>query len=375
MSRSIPFLDLKAGYEELKQDIDEAISAVLSGGWYIGGDALATFEQEFATYTESDHCVGVGNGLDALTLSLKALGIGAGDKVIVPVHTFIASYLAIVNLGATPVPVACGEDYLINIDAIAPAITPRTKAIMPVHLYGNPCHMAGILATAKKHNLYVIEDAAQCHGARYEGKRIGAMGDVCCWSFYPGKNLGAFGDGGAITTNNHDLANYIRILSNYGAKEKYIHTEIGGNSRLDPIQAAILSVKLKYLDQWNQRRQQLAHYYLSALSEYSGYITLPTVSLDYDAQHVWHLFVVQVNNRERVMHGLNQSGIITQIHYPYLCTNHDCFTQLKERYANAFSTEKEWIPKILSLPISPHHSEEQIHYVAETLMQYAASDE
>jgi len=252
----IPFLDLGAAYRELKTEIDAAVHRVLDSGWYILGPEVEAFEAEWAAFCEADHAVGVANGLDALILALRALDIGAGDEVIVPSNTYVATWLAVTAVGARPVPV---EPDLAthNIDParIAAAISPATRALLPVHLYGQPADLDPILTIARQHGLTVIEDAAQAHGARYKGQRIGAHGDVVCWSFYPGKNLGAQGDGGAVTTNRADLADRISVLRNYGSRVKYVNEVQGVNSRLDPIQAAVLRAKLRHLDAWTERRR------------------------------------------------------------------------------------------------------------------------
>jgi dTDP-4-amino-4,6-dideoxygalactose transaminase len=264
----IPFLDLQAAYLELKPEIDAAISRVLNSGWYILGPEVEAFEEEWAAYCGASHAVGVGNGLDALTLALRALEIGPGDEVIVPSNTYIATWLAVSAVGATPVPVEPNPStYNIDPTLIPDALTPRTKALLPVHLYGQPADLDPILALARQHNLAVVEDAAQAHGARYKSKRIGAHGDVVCWSFYPGKNLGALGDAGAITTRRADIADRIRMMRNYGSREKYVNDVQGVNSRLDPIQAAVLRVKLKVLDEWNDRRKSIASLYTQHLDD------------------------------------------------------------------------------------------------------------
>ena len=255
----IPFLDLKAPYLELKQELDEAIARVISSGWFIGGADVDKFEAEYATYCGTAQCVGVANGLDALHIALRAMDVGPGDEVIVPSNTYIATWLAVSQCGAIPIPVEPLEStYNIDPSRIEAAITPRSKAIIPVHLYGQPADLDPILEIARKHGLKILEDAAQAHGARYKGKRIGGHGDAVAWSFYPGKNLGALGDGGAVTTNNSEIADRIRVLRNYGSRVKYVNEVRGYNSRLDPIQAAVLRVKLKYLDVWNARRSALS---------------------------------------------------------------------------------------------------------------------
>ena len=256
---TVPFLDLQAGYLELKEEIDAAVARVLQSGWYILGPEVSAFEEEFASYCGADHCIGVGNGLEALHLALLAMGIGPGHEVIVASNTFIATWLAVSMAGAVPVPVE-PDPATHNLDPgrMEAAITERTKAILPTHLYGQPADLDPILDIARRHGLKVLEDAAQAHGARYKGKRVGGHGDAVAWSFYPGKNLGAFGDGGAVTTNDADLASRIRTLGNYGSREKYVNEVRGFNSRLDPLQAAVLSVKLRYLDEWNARRRAVA---------------------------------------------------------------------------------------------------------------------
>jgi dTDP-4-amino-4,6-dideoxygalactose transaminase len=309
----VPFLDLKASYIEIQPEIDAAIKRVLESGLYILGEEVSSFEREFSSYCEASYCVGLANGLDALHLALLALGVKEGDEVIVPSNTYIATWLAVSHCGATPVPVE-PDSATYNIDParIEAAITPLTKVILPVHLYGQPADMDAILAIARKHGLKVLEDAAQAHGARYKGKRLGAHGDVVAWSFYPGKNLGAFGDGGAITTDDKEIANCIRVLSNYGSRVKYINDVQGFNSRLDPMQAAILSVKLKYLDVWNDRRKKNAKQYLDEIKNPN--IVLPEIIDAVDP--VWHLFVVRHPKRAFLQSALKEFGIDTGIHYP-----------------------------------------------------------
>ena len=258
----IPVLDVGATYEELRSDIDRAVREVLESGWYIGGRSVEGFEEQYARYCGAAHCVGTGNGLEALALSLRALGVGPGDEVIVPANTYIATWLAVSMVGATPVPVEPDEaTHCIDPGLIPAAITERTRCIMPVHLYGHPCAMDDIMAVARAHDLLVVEDAAQAHGATICGRKIGSHGDAVAWSFYPTKNLGAFGDAGAVTTNRADIAERLRLLRNYGSETKNVHDIKGVNSRLDPVQAAILSVKLKHLDEWQERRQQVARRY------------------------------------------------------------------------------------------------------------------
>lgn len=346
----IPFLDLKAPYLELQQEIDEAIARVVSSGWYVGGAEVDQFEIDYAAYCGANHAVGVANGLDALHLALRALDVGPGDEVIVPSNTYIATWLAVSQCGATPVPVEPdARTYNIDPTCIEAAITSRTKVILPVHLYGQPADMEPILVIARKHGLRVLEDGAQAHGARYKGKRIGAHGDVVAWSFYPGKNLGAFGDGGAITTNDAIIADRIRVLRNYGSRVKYVNEVQGFNSRLDPIQAAALRVKLKVLDVWNARRLEIASRYQKELTK-TGLI-LPYVPEW--AGPAWHLFVVLHPKRELLQKKLADAGVGSLIHYPippHLQEAYAFFKFSKGKFPRAEKIANECI----SLPIGPH---------------------
>lgn len=310
----IPFLDLKSLYLELKTDLDEAYQRVMLSGWYILGAELEAFEGEFAAYCGVRHCIGVGNGLEALHLILRAMGIGQGDEVIVPANTYIATWLAVTYAGAVPIPVEPDEKtYNIDPDRIERTITPRTKAILPVHLYGQSADMDPIIDIAKRHGLQVIEDAAQAHGAKYKGKPVGGLADAAGFSFYPGKNLGAFGDGGAVTTDDGILAARVRSLRNYGSQVKYYNDLKGFNSRLDELQAAFLRVKLQQLDDWNERRRRVAKHYLEGLSSMKG-LVLPYVPSW--TEPVWHLFVIRTRNRNNLQKHLEKNGIQTLIHYP-----------------------------------------------------------
>jgi dTDP-4-amino-4,6-dideoxygalactose transaminase len=348
---AVPFLDLQAPYRELQAELDAAWQRVMRSGWYVLGKEVEAFEAEFAAYCGAAHGVGVANGLDALHLIVRAYGIGPGDEVIVPSNTFVATWLAVSHAGATPVPVEPVEGTH-NLDParIAAAITPRTRAIMVVHLYGQPADMDPILALAKARGLKVFEDAAQAHGARYKGRRTGSLGDAAGFSFYPGKNLGAIGDGGAVTTDDAALAERIRVLRNYGSKVKYDHQVVGFNSRLDELQAALLRVKLARLDEWNARRRQVAGEYLAALAEGSG-LVLPVVPEW--AEPAWHLFVVRHAARKELQAKLAEAGIGTLIHYPTP-------PHLQAAYAGV--ARPEWrLPlaerlakEVLSLPIGPH---------------------
>ncbi len=347
----IPFLELKPTYDELRAECDAAYHRVMDSGYYLLGKELESFESEFATYCEAKHCVAVGNGLDALHLILRAYDIGAGHEVIVPTNTFIATWLAVSYAGATPVPVEpdC-KTYNLDPAAIEAAITPRTKAIMPVHLYGQPADMDAINAIARKHGLKVIEDSAQAQGARYKGRRTGSLGDSAGHSFYPGKNLGAFSDAGAVTTNDPVLADRVRTLRNYGSKKKYFHDEAGFNSRVDELQAAFLRAKLRKLDEWNKRRQTVAARYLAELSAAKS-LTLPFVP-DW-AEPVWHLFVVRHAKRDSLQQKLADGGVGSLIHYPVPAHLAGAYADRKFT-RGSFSISEELADTVLSLPIGPH---------------------
>jgi dTDP-4-amino-4,6-dideoxygalactose transaminase len=363
----IPFLDLKAPHVELREEINAAIARVIESGWYILGPEVEAFESDFAAYCEATYCVGVGNGLDALHLALLAMDVGPGDEVIVPSNTYIATWLAVSQCGATPVPVE-PDERTFNIDParIEAAITPRTKVILPVHLYGQPADLAPILAVARKHGLKVLEDGAQAHGARYKGKRIGAHGDAVAWSFYPGKNLGALGDGGAVTTSNPEIADRIRVLRNYGSRVKYVNEEQGFNSRLDPIQAAVLRVKVKYLDEWNARRTRIAAEYLKALG--NSNLILPHVPQWADP--VWHLFVVRSQQRDALQTSLLLQGIGTMIHYPIPPHLQPAYAELGYRQGD-FSIAEAVHQEALSLPIGPHLPAKDVGLIIEQFQQIA----
>lgn len=361
-TKSVPFLDLKAPHEKLRAELRDAFERVLDSGWYILGNEVKQFEQEFADYCEAKYCIGAGNGLEALHLILRAYGIGAGDEVIVPSNTYIATWLAASYAGATPIPVEPDErTYNIDPTRIEAAITPRTKAIMVVHLYGQPADMDAINAIAKKHNLKVIEDAAQAHGARYKGKRVGTLGDAAGFSFYPGKNLGAIGDGGAVTTNDPDLAVKVRVLCNYGSRVKY-HNEVKGfNSRLDELQAAFLREKLRKLDDWNARRKVIAAEYLNALA--GSNVVLPHVPNWADP--VWHLFVVRNSQRDQFQNKLSEAGVATMIHYPIPPHLQGAYAELGYS-TGAFPIAEQIHLEVLSLPMGPHMTSGQVDQVIAT---------
>lgn len=355
----IPFLDLRAAYNELAPELEEAILASLRSGTYVGGDEVEAFEAEFAAYSGASSCVGVANGLDALVLVLAAMGIGPGDEVIVPSHTFIATWLAVSRVGAMVVPVE-PDLRTMNMDPslIEPAITARTKAIIPVHLYGQAADLGPILSIAKRHGVRVIEDAAQAQGATYRGRRVGGHGDAVAWSFYPGKNLGACGDAGAVTTNHPELAEKVRMLRNYGSKTKYVHELAGFNSRLDPVQAAILRVKLRRLDEWNTRRQRVAARYQAELRK--SVMTLPETLPD--CESVWHLYVVRHPARDALQQALRADGIQTLIHYPTPPHRQDAYRSLRLG-GNALARAQQLADTVLSLPIGPHMSDSDVQRV------------
>ena len=363
MIKKIPFLDLGAAYKELKLEIDEAIQRVLDSGRYILGPEVEAFEAEYATYCEANHAIGVADGLDALHLALLAMEVGPGDEVIVPSNTFIATWLAVSQCGATPVPVEPNErTYNIDPTLIEAVITPRTKAILPVHLYGQPADLDPILDVARKHGLRVLEDGAQAHGACYKGRRIGGHGDAVAWSFYPGKNLGALGDGGAVTTNDPEIAERIRVLRNYGSRVKYVNEVKGFNSRLDPIQAAVLRVKLKFLDEWNKRRKAIAQEYLVGLAGSS--LVLPHVPEWADP--VWHLFVVRHVQRDELVKRLSDARVESLIHYPV--PPHKQLAYADAEYArDALPIASRMADEVLSLPIGPQLSLLDVQAVANFL--------
>jgi len=346
----VPFLPLDMAYRELKKDIDEAALRVLNSGQYVLGREVEAFEEEYAAFCGARFCIGVGNGLDAIELALRATGISPGDEVIVPTNTYIASWLAITRCGAIPVPVEPNEKtHNIESAQIEAAISPRTKAILVVHLYGQPVDLNPILQLGKDYGVRVIEDAAQAHGALYQGKRIGAHSDAVAWSFYPGKNLGALGDGGAVTTNDEEIASQIRVLRNYGSKTKYLNELKGTNSRLDPIQAAILRVKLRHLAEWNRRRQDTAEKYFVGLEDLKDSVVLPEIISE--AQSAWHLFVIRVPDRERVQSALAEAGIETIIHYPVPPHKQEAFGEFSSR---SYPVAEKLAAQVLSLPIGPH---------------------
>ncbi len=358
----IPFVDLKTQYFSIKEDIDQAISDVIQDSAFIGGKYVKAFEENFADYVGVKNCVGVGNGTDALYIALKALGVSEGDEVITAANTFIATSEAITMTGAKVVFVDCNkETYNIDVDKLEQTINPKTKAIIPVHLYGQTADMDKIKDIARKHNLYVIEDAAQAHGAKYKDQRIGTIGNIACFSFFPGKNLGAYGDAAAIVTNNDELARKARMFANHGRIEKYNHEFEGTNSRLDGLQAAILDVKLKHLDKWTERRRTIAKIYDAGLKD-----IVITPSVMPDVKHVYHLYVIRIGNREKVKELLAEKGIATGIHYPIPLPFLKAYGYLGHKPADfpvAYSMKAE----ILSLPIHGDMKAEQVEYVTASL--------
>ena len=355
----IPFLDFSAMHTELRPRLDAAYARVVDSNWLILGREVEAFEQEFAAYCGARHCIGVANGLDALFITLKAMGIGQGDEVIVPSNTYIATWLAVSYAGATPVPVE-PDPHTYNLDParIEVAITPATKAIMPVHLYGQPADMDPINAVARRHGLQVIEDAAQAHGARYKGRRTGSLGDAAGFSFYPGKNLGALGDGGAVVTSDDALADKLRVLRNYGSRVKY-HNEVKGfNSRLDELQAAFLREKLAVLDEWSERRRKVAAHYLSGLAG-SG-LKLPFVP-DW-ADPVWHLFVIRSPHRDKLQKELSERAVSTMIHYPIPPHLQPAYAELNLG-EGSLPVAEAIHREVLSLPMWPQITHNQVNEV------------
>ena len=363
---NVPFVSFKPLEKELDKELRAAFDRVLERSWYIEGKEDAAFEAAFAEFCHTDYCVGVGNGLDALMLVLRALEIGAGDEVIVPSNTYIATALAVTYVGAKPVLVEPDiRTYNIDPAKIEEKINANTKAIMPVHLYGQPCDMDPIMAIAKKHNLYVIEDCAQAHGATYKGKVIGSFGDAAGFSFYPGKNLGALGDAGAVTTNNQDIATKVRALGNYGSDYKYHHIYKGCNSRLDELQAAFLAAKLPIMDKVNDNRRATAAKYMAGIR--NDLIELPYVMEG--TNPVWHIFAVRCKNRDALAAYLQEKGIGINKHYPIAIHLQDCYKDLGLKEGDLPIAE-EISATQLSLPMYYGMTDEEIQYVIDALNDY-----
>ncbi len=361
----INFVDLKRQYISIKEEVNSAIQSVIDSTSFILGPEVFNFEKNFAKLCNTKYCIGVGSGTDALTLALKAIRIGKGDEVITPPNSYIATALAISACGAKPVFVDVDpKDYNIDVSKIKEAITDKTKAILPVHLYGQPARMDEILEIAKENDLFVIEDACQAHGAKYKGKKVGSIGDIACFSFYPGKNLGAYGDGGAVTTNNEELAEKIELLRNYGQKIKYHHIIKGTNSRLDTLQAAILDVKLKYLDKWNEKRRENAKMYTKLLKEIN---TIKTPFEHKDSEHVYHLYVIQCNNRDELQKYLQNKGVSTGIHYPIPIHLQDAYKEFNNK---SYRITEDLSKKILSLPMFPELKKEECLFICECIKEF-----
>jgi dTDP-4-amino-4,6-dideoxygalactose transaminase len=362
----VPFLDLRSLHLDMEQELVAALKKTLRSGLYVLGDELEQFEKSYSKFCGAKYSIGVGNGLDALSICLKAMGVGIGDEVIVPSHTFIATWLAVTECGAIPIPVE-PEQGTFNIDPekIESSITSKTKAIVPVHLYGRPASLREIMGIAKAHNLKILEDGAQSHGALYEGVLIGGHGNPVAWSFYPGKNLGALGDGGAVTTNDRELADAILVSRNYGAKQKYVFEEIGVNSRLDTLQAAILHLKLRHLAGWNMQRREIAKRYWLEIN--CPDLILP--NLDHVDDQVWHLFVVRHPRRDHLKDWLLKKGIECGIHYPIPPHLQHAYHYLGYK-KGSFPIAEKMAETVLSLPIGPHLNDEQINFVISSINEY-----
>lgn len=363
---NVPFLDLKIQYQQFKAEIDAEIQKVCENTSFILGPQVTKFEEEFASFLGANYSVGLANGTESMTLIYEALGLGAGDEVIIPAHTFVATAIGAMRAALTPVLVDCDpKTYMMDLDKVEAAITSRTKAICPVHLYGRATDMDRVMEIAKKHALRVVEDTAQSHGAQWNGKTTGTFGDAGSFSFYPGKNLGAYGDGGAICTNSEEVYKKVRKLRNYGSEIKYEHPETGTNCRLDGIQAAVLSVKLKHLAKWNKQRWQAANAYCEIMEPLASQgLLLPEVTTP--EQHVFHLFVVQVENREAFMKKMGEKGVSTGIHYPNPFHLQGGYSSLGYK-AGAFPVCEEVSKKIVSLPMFPEITMEQIQFTCDAV--------
>ncbi|MDD4803085.1 MAG: DegT/DnrJ/EryC1/StrS family aminotransferase [Syntrophomonas sp.] len=363
----IPFLDLERIHRPLEVEIMDSIKRVVESNRFILGEEVEQFEAEFARYCNTDYCVAVGSGLDALHLILRAYGIGVGDEVIVPSNTFIATALAVSYAGATPVFVEPNEfTYNINVSLVEAKITPKTKAIIPVHLYGQPADMEPLLDLANRYNLKIIEDAAQAHGAIYKGHKVGSLGDAAGFSFYPGKNLGAFGDGGAVCSNDEELITRLKMFRNYGSQYKYVHEKKGFNSRMDEIQAAVLRIKLKYLDAWNDQRRNIAEQYAKRLKDVD--IIIPAVLPD--TIPVWHLYVVRHQKRDALQQYLRRNGIETLIHYPIPIHMQLAYKEC-DYLKDSFYLTQSMADSILSLPMYPGLGMEEIETVVRAIRNFS----
>jgi len=372
---TIPFVDLQAQYRSIKSEVDAAIQRVLDTSAFILGREVEAFERAFAEYAGARFCVGVSNGTAAIQLALTACGIKAGDEVVVPANTFFATAEAVSTANATPVFVDCDADsYNIDVNKIEAAVTKRTRAVIPVHLYGQPADLDPVFEIAARHNLVVIEDAAQAHGARYKNRRTGALARAGCFSFYPGKNLGAYGEGGAVVTNDEEVARRVRLLRDHGSERKYRHEIVGYNFRLEGLQGAVLGVKLKHLDSWNALRRARAARYRELLAsvEASGALKLPR-EMPY-AEHVYHLFVVQTDARDALQKHLADAGIQTGIHYPVPVHLQPAYASLGHREGD-FPRAEAQSRRVLSLPMFAELADEQIERVAEAVKRSAVSSQ
>lgn len=366
---NVPFVDLQAQYRSIKAEVDGAVARVVESASFILGREVEAFEAAFAEYVGARFCVGVSNGTAAVQLAVTACGLGAGDEVIVPANTFFASAEAVSTANATPVFVdADPVSYNIDVSKIEAAITERTRAILPVHLYGQAADLDPIFEIAERHNLLVIEDAAQAHGARYKGRRVGALARAGCFSFYPGKNLGAYGEGGAVVTNDAEVARRVRLLRDHGSERKYRHEIIGYNFRLEGLQGAVLNVKLKHLDRWNQLRRSTAARYGELLN--SSNLTLPREMPD--SEHVYHLYVVQTEARDALQKTLTEAGVQTGIHYPVPIHLQPAYAFLNHQPGDFPEAERQ-AARVLSLPMFPELTEKQIMHVAETIREFTES--
>jgi len=366
VGHKIPFHDLSRQYLQLKAEVQEAMKKVMEESAYILGPFTERFEQEFAASCKTRFAVGVSSGTSALHLAMLALGVKKGDEVIVPANTFIATAWGVSHAGAIPVFADC-DAHTWNIDPIQAEakISGKTKAIIGVHLYGQPCNLNALLNIAEKHKLYLVEDAAQAHGALYDGKRAGGFGEMACFSFYPGKNLGAYGDAGAVTTNSENYSGHIKMLRNQGSLQKYYHDEIGYNARMDGLQAAVLSVKLKYLDAWNARRQQIARMYREGLTHPGVTMQQPEAN----AESVYHLLVITVNNRDAMMKHLNNRNIFPGMHYPLPCHLQKAYAHLGYKKGD-FPNAEYLSEHCLSLPMYPELTDEDVEYVIDAINEF-----
>ncbi|MEM6812433.1 MAG: DegT/DnrJ/EryC1/StrS family aminotransferase [Pseudomonadota bacterium] len=366
---SVPYIDMKRAYTDMKEELDASYHEIMESGYYVGGPHVDQFEKAFAEYCGVKGCVGVGNGLDGLTLILQAYEIGEGDEVICATNSFVATALSITKAGATPVLVEADErTYNISPQEIEDAITSKTKAIALTHLYGQPAAMDEIIAIANKHNLKVFEDSAQAHGAEYKGKKCGALGDAASFSFYPTKNMGAYGDAGAVTSNDQDILDKVTKLRNYGSEKKYYHLMKGMNSRLDELQAGFLISKLAKIDEWNEKRRQLSQIYFSELESLGNQVILPFVPQW--ARPIWHVFMVRIldGKRDQLIERFESENIGYNIHYPLPIHQQDCYQDLD--ITRSFPIAEEQAPQLLSLPCDPYHTEEEIYRVCDVIIDF-----